>query len=88
MKGAGLHSHNECFGLKPNHEEKVEEKPKRRRAEKDGEYWFVNDFGYVLTDLENNDDVDNYRYATGNYHRTEEEALAYKAKLLEWAKTL
>ena len=47
---------------------------KRWRAEKDEKYYLITRTGVVHFNYENDDNVDNYQYATGNYFRTKEEA--------------
>ena len=49
------------------------------RAERGGEYWMVHIDGNVEKMNERGGAVDNYLYLTGNYFRTEAEAIAYKA---------
>jgi len=51
---------------------------KRWRAECNSVYWYINSFGAINWCAEQNDKVDNFRYKTGNYFKTEEEAEEYK----------
>lgn len=57
------------------------EKPPRWRAKKDGEYFYVDDKGYVYTINEWGDSTDEWLYSIGNYFQTKAEALAYKEYL-------
>ena len=58
--------------------EKVEEKTaKRWRAENGGEYWFLNTLSEIICSEEDNQNSDNFRYASGNYFKTKEEAKRY-----------
>ncbi|MEG0919423.1 MAG: hypothetical protein RSE61_05765 [Anaerovoracaceae bacterium] len=60
----------------------AEELPKRWRAGIRGGYWFTSDEGYVLDSTEQEDRIDEFRWATGNYFETEEQAEEYRKKLL------
>jgi len=60
----------------------VEKPTPRWRTEKDGIYWSMFGDGGVRRSTETGDDIDNSRYATGNYFKTGEEAKAYKEYLL------
>ena len=53
------------------------EKNKRCRVENECDYFLVNDHGQIKLDTECYDEVDDYRYKTRNYFKTEEEAQAY-----------
>ena len=53
------------------------EKNKRCRVENDCDYFLVKDYGEIKLDTEYYDEVDDYRYKTRNYFKTEEEAQAY-----------
>lgn len=48
--------------------------PKRWRAEKEKEYFFVTGTNEITTDEEYYNEADNARYELGNYFKTEEEA--------------
>lgn len=61
--------------------ELLEKGTKPWRAEKGEEYWYVEDCGLADCDTEGIYDADNFRFLTGNYFRTEEEAEAHKARL-------
>ena len=79
-----LNSENDCFTIKNNiveslqlFLEKFNEKygiPKRWRAEKEKEYFFVTGTSEITTDEEYYNEADNARYELGNYFKTEEEA--------------
>ena len=79
-----LNSKNDCFTIKNNIIESLElflqefnEKygvPKRWRAEKEKEYFFVTGTSEITTDEEYYNQADNARYELGNYFKTEEEA--------------
>lgn len=79
-----LNSENDCFTIKNNIVESLElflqefnEKygvPKRWRAEKDKEYFFVTGTSEITTDEEYYNEADNARYELGNYFKTEEDA--------------
>lgn len=56
--------------------------PKRWRAEGGGKYWYLDDYGVVLSNEEWGDDTDDFRYSIGNYFKTEAEAEAYKEYLI------
>jgi hypothetical protein len=56
---------------------------KRWRANNDTNYWIVDDCGSVLEPTEENDEFDDFRYSTGNYFQTKEEAEAYRDKLIK-----
>lgn len=67
-------------------EEQVKEiekpKGKRWRAEMDNGYYYLDDFGDIICVQDQIVDIDDFRYNTGNYFKTEEEAEEYKKKLL------
>ena len=48
--------------------------PKRWRAEKNDEYFFINNYGIVLNLEETYSNEDNCNYELGNYFKTDEEA--------------
>ena len=48
--------------------------PKRWRAKKNDEYFFINNYGIVLNLEETYSNEDNYNYELGNYFKTDEEA--------------
>jgi putative uncharacterized protein FNV0866 len=48
--------------------------PKRWRAEKNDEYFFINNYGIILNLEETYSNEDNYNYELGNYFKTDEEA--------------
>ena len=55
----------------------------RWRAEAEiGKYYYIDDFGEIGYTLEEGDDCDNFRYNTGNYFKTKEEAEEHKKKLI------
>lgn len=65
----------------------VQEPWKRWRAESGNKYWNVSGGGAIFHTTEENSEFDNFRYATGNYFRTEQEVEAYKEHMLlsqEW----
>lgn len=56
---------------------------KRWRGCQKQEYWAINDKdGHILAFEEWGDEMDNYRYITGNYFKTEEEAEEYKENFI------
>lgn len=63
-------------------EEVEKEKPKRWRANYNDIYGFINDEGDIEGENETHSIVDDFRYKTGNYFKTEEEAEEHKKKLL------
>ena len=64
-------------------EEKKASSNTRWRAEAEiGKYYYIDDFGEIGYTLEEGDDCDNFRYNTGNYFKTKEEAEEYKKKLI------
>ena len=69
---------------------KINEKygiPKRWRAEKEKEYFFVTGTNEITIDEEYYNEADNTRYELGNYFKTEEEAEKVKEELDKfWAK--
>ena len=79
-----LNSENDCFTIKNNLVESLElflqefnEKygiPKRWKAEKEKEYFFVTGTSEITTGEEYFDEVDDARYELGNYFKTVEEA--------------
>ncbi|MEG2521274.1 MAG: hypothetical protein RSA49_00160 [Anaerovoracaceae bacterium] len=60
----------------------AEELPKRWRAGIRGGYWSTSDEGYILGSHEQEDRIDEFRWATGNYFETKEQAEEYRKKLL------
>lgn len=46
-------------------------KPKRPRAEVGGYYWFITDRGEKYSTRDTRNNIDNYRYETGNYYLSE-----------------
>lgn len=50
--------------------------PKRWRAERSCEYYYINNFGDVLAEVERHLSVDDSYYNAGNYFQTRAEALA------------
>lgn len=61
--------------------------PKRWRAEKEKEYFFVTGTNEITADEEYYNKADNVRYELGNYFKTEEEAEKVKEELDKfWAK--
>lgn len=67
--------------------EKKEKENKRWRAKYDCTYWFVQSNGIPNCTCEYRRDIDNFRYDTHNYFRTEDEARRY-AKVLETERQL
>lgn len=67
--------------LKENPELLEEKGYKLWRAEKGSRYWHVPGDGSVDWSYEEKDSVDDFRYLTGNYFATKEEAEAHKARL-------
>lgn len=63
---------------KIENEIKEEKKGKRWRVKRNDSYFYINDFGYVDGCHETNAGVDNYRFKTRNYFKTEEEAEEYQ----------
>lgn len=65
---------------KIENESKEEKKGKRWRAKTDNNYFYVGDSGDVFTcqEYKFNNYIDNYRYKTRNYFKTEEEAKEYR----------
>lgn len=62
---------------------KLPDENKRWRAEKNGEYWYVNQFGVAIISREEGGSMyDDTLYYSHNYFRTKEEAEKY-AKVLE-----
>lgn len=63
---------------------KEEKKPvKRWRAEKGiGKYCYMDSYGEAYICIDDYMDYDDYRYETGNYFKTKEEAENYQEKLL------
>ena len=55
---------------------------KRWRAREGDEYSFLSGSWYIGRSTEQADTVDDYRYSTGNYFKTEKEAEQHKAYLL------
>jgi hypothetical protein len=53
-------------------------KNKRWRAEVNGEYWYLDPEGAVAKTFEKVWGIDKWKYITGNYFKTEEEAEEYK----------
>lgn len=49
-------------------------KPKCWRAERNGGYYYINDYGIIYFITDDYASEDNERYALGNYFRTEEQA--------------
>ena len=57
---------------------KVEPVKKRWRAREVGAYYSTNAEGLVGKKIERNNDVDDHRYKSGNYFKTEEEAIKHR----------
>lgn len=62
---------------------KKEVRKKRWRAKNYEQYWFADENGSVGYCIEFEDQIDNERYASGNYFRTEDEAEKVAAKFKE-----
>lgn len=58
------------------------EAPKRWRAIACEQYWVVESDGHIIKDQELDMTEDTFRYNTGNYFKTEAEAIAYREQLL------
>ena len=71
----------DSFLLENGFIEEVKE-DKRWREDKNGKYFAVDGEGDVMEYFECNHYVDNFRYLTGNYFKTQEEAQSYKGKLI------
>lgn len=79
-----LNNENDCFTIKNNLVESLEKFledfnenygiPKRWRAEKEKEYFFVTGTSEITTDEEYYNEADDARYELGNYFKTKEEA--------------
>lgn len=54
---------------------------KKWRASFGGEYWFVDDGGRILPTRDLDSSVDDYRWRTGNYFKTENDAKLYRRYL-------
>ena len=67
--------------------EKEEKENKRWRADESCLYWFVQNTGTPNCTYECHGDIDNFRYDTHNYFKSEEEARRY-AKVLETERQL
>lgn len=67
-----------------NFDDWLEEIPeyKRWRAEYTEEYWCIGGSGNTHTSTEDGHRVDDYRFDTGSYFKTEEEAKAYKEYII------
>lgn len=50
------------------------------RAKNGCGYWYISGYGDIFLYTEQNNDRSDYRYLTGNYFQTREEAEAYKAR--------
>lgn len=61
---------------------------RRWRAKEDKIYYYVTSSNYagIERDSENNATCDNFRYETGNYFKTENEAREYREKLIIYQK--
>ena len=59
-----------------------ENKYKRWRANQGEYYWYVDYIGDIFNNYETYTELDNFRYSTGNYFRTEKEAEEYKENLI------
>lgn len=55
---------------------------KRWRAEYGEKYWCIGGNGHIYCSTEDEHSTDSYRFNTGNYFKTEEEAEAYQGYLL------
>ena len=53
--------------------EEIPEKHERWRGGRGDGYYFIDDEGVIRHEIDTNDDMDNYRYNTGIYGRTEQE---------------
>ncbi|MBF4806546.1 MAG: hypothetical protein HXM47_08140 [Pseudoleptotrichia goodfellowii] len=66
--------------------EKINEKygtPKRWRAEKGGQYFYIDEFGEISSDTEYDLSEDSESYEFGNYFRTIAEAEKYRDRIKE-----
>ena len=59
---------------------------RRWMADYDETYYCISSCGYVTDFRENDCSIDNFRYETGNYFKTENEAVEYKDKLIIYQK--
>ena len=59
-----------------------EEKNKRWRATNNWDYYYITNAVDILKEYENHSEIDNSRYDTGNYFKTEEQAEETKKKIL------
>ena len=71
----------DSFLLENGFIEEVKEN-KRWRAAKCSDYFYVASNGELCSIHEHYDTTDDFRYSTGNYFKTQEEAQAYKDKLI------
>ena len=55
---------------------------RRWMADYDETYYCISSCGYVTDFRENDCSIDNFRYETGNYFKTENEAIEYREKLI------
>ena len=62
--------------------EEIPEESNRWRAEYGEKYWCIGGNGHIYSSTEDEHSTDSYRFNTGNYFKTEEEAEAYKEYLL------
>ena len=79
---------HEFWALVEQHGGKRPTGGKRWRAKKGEPYWTVINGGMIVTAVEEFDVVDNYRYASGDYHRTREEAEKYRDRQLATMRVL
>jgi hypothetical protein len=56
---------------------------KRWRNFHDDDYYYIGDYGHIENCEESLDGVDDHRYNIGNYFETEEQAEAYRDKLIK-----
>jgi hypothetical protein len=56
---------------------------KRWRNANDDDYYYIGDYGHIENCEESLDGVDDHRYNIGNYFETEEQAEAYRDKLIK-----
>lgn len=85
LSGKLIVNEESMFKLTP-YEEPEQEKPKRWRAEKGENYWCLDSCGEAI---KNTDDYwigDKWRYESGNYFKTKEEAEYYKESLIVYNK--
>ena len=59
---------------------------KRWRAKRANNYLYNTDYGHINMQLELNEDIDDWRYESGNYFRTYDEVVFYRHSLIIYTK--